>query len=346
MRTTLSALALALAGSSVVSADSQSYLPSIRVRNLGMKAVHKARSKVANDRKLSFDDWGNLTMADIDMSSMGSMICPLLELMDDFQQGFDDELADTNITCTQFGCDENAENLIMECSMNGTICQDGLNDGEVYCIEDILISMGMGLNFTGTSETTATQTAMYVDPSPAYMVGEATFTIGFSTDYGALMTDAISGNMNDMQDVSTMTEEEIEEAANAALKYFDLTECSGEFANGDISCECNLCDDIMMGVNLTCASDTENYYTQDCTDVSSNAMDANAITTGGSPADVAVFKLMKADATGDIVTETDTNLGGATDTLEEGDETSAAASKGALATVGLILAVASLGGLV
>ena len=340
MRTTLSALALAVAGSSAVSADSQSYLPSIRVRNLGMKAVHKARSTVANDRKLQFDDWGNLTMADIMADIDGSMICGLLDLFQP-QQKFDEELAATGIECSQFGCDDNAENLIMECSMmDGMICQNDTDTGDEFCIENCTISMSMGLNLTGTNLITATQSGTYT--SPEYMEGDATFTVGISADYGAMMTDAMSGEMDNMY-TDTMTEEEIEAAANKALEYFDLTECSGSFADGDILCECNLCDNIMMGVNLTCASDTENYYTQDCTDVSSNAMDIEEVMAGGGPDNVAVFKLMKADDdTGDIATETDTALGGAEETLEEGGDTSAAASKGALATAGLILAVASL----
>jgi len=82
---------------------------------------------------------------------------------------------------------------------------------------------------------------------------------------------------------------------------------------------------------------------QECTDFGASTMEVEALSEGGSP-DIAVIRLMKADETSGTG-NTDATLGDAKEAFEEGLDTSPAASyKGALATAGIILAVASLGG--
>ena len=232
MRTTISALALVVAGSSV---SANSYLPSTRVRNLGIKAVHKARSNVSSNRKLQFDDMGFYV----------SMICEELE-SDEFRQEFASELEGSGMVCSKFGCDDptnaglviaETPSLIMECNVDENVCQDGLNEEE-FCVEDTEISMSMELDFADTSEIKATQCSTYT--SPPYMEGRGCSTVGLTVDYGAMMEDITTGEL-DMD----MTEEE---ASIAATEYMELTECSGEFGDGAIKCQCEMCNN-GMGVS-------------------------------------------------------------------------------------------------
>ena len=235
MRTTISALALVVAGSSV-SADSQSYIPSIRARNLGMKAVHKARSNVSGNRKLQFDDMGFYV----------SMICSEFE-SDEFQQELANELAGSGMVCSKFGCDDHTNaglviaetpSLIMECNVDENVCQDGLNEEE-FCVEDTEISMSMELDLANTSEIRVNQCSTYT--SPPYMEGRGCSTVGLTADYGAMIEDITTGEL----DVDVMTEEE---ATIAAMEYMELTECSGEFGDGAIKCQCEMCNN-GMGVS-------------------------------------------------------------------------------------------------
>ena len=233
MRNTISALALVVAGSS---ASADSCLPSTRVRNLGIKAVHKARSNVSGNRKLQFDDMGFYV----------SMICSEFE-SDEFQQELANELAGSGMVCSKFGCDDHTNaglviaetpSLIMECNVDENVCQDGLNEEE-FCVEDTEISMSMELDLANTSDIRVNQCSTYT--SPPYMEGRGCSTVGLTADYGAMIEDITTGEL----DVDVMTEEE---ATIAAMEYMELTECSGEFGDGAIKCQCEMCNN-GMGVS-------------------------------------------------------------------------------------------------
>ena len=95
-------------------------------------------------------------------------------------------------------------------------------------------------------------------------------------------------------------------------------------------------------IKYTCNND---LVSQECTDFGTSTMDIDSLAEGESP-DIAVIRLMKADETSGTG-NTDATLGGTKEAFEEGlDDSPAASHKGALATAGIILAVASLGGLV
>ena len=92
MKTTLSALVQLFFASSVI-ADSQSFLPAIHARSLGMKAIHKARSELLSGRKLQFDDT-DIGDLDINVDEVLPMLAPMIcFLMDESKDNFVDEMA-------------------------------------------------------------------------------------------------------------------------------------------------------------------------------------------------------------------------------------------------------------
>eukprot|EP01083_Nonionella_stella_P191497 708735_1 len=133
MRIILTAVALIVTGSSVV-AESQSYSPAAHVRALGMRALHKARSQTMfagrNMEATDSSDWGKT------MDAMLPMMCGLIE-MDYVQEGFESDVEGISITCPVFRCDDpSAEvpNLVMDCNMDGVICEEDENLKEEFCI--------------------------------------------------------------------------------------------------------------------------------------------------------------------------------------------------------------------
>eukprot|EP01083_Nonionella_stella_P068554 182144_1 len=233
------------------------------------------------------------------MDAMVPMMCGLIE-MDYVQEGFESDVEGISITCPVFRCDDpSAEvpNLVMDCNMDGVICEEDENLKEEFCITGTNVKTSMGLNFVGDSLLTSTQCSNYTSPGYMADMGRGCWDINVTVKMGDMIDDMMDDIMSGEYDPEEMTEKE---ATAAALEYFEINECSGKFEDGT-TCECGLCNE-GKGYHLTC---TNQLVSQECTnfDTSAADLDVAAITNGDSatpePA-VSVMRLLPAaDADGD-----------------------------------------------
>lgn len=347
MRVTTSALAvIAVASGSTIWADARSYLPTTVVRSHGIRAIQKARNNFIDDRRLQYEsDMNEMDMNDADMSAilgdfdMGEMmalmvpsICASFE-SNEFKQVLQDEGEAEGIACSQFGCDDPQAakpNLVMNCKMVGEVCDespDGHTEaGEQFCIADTDVQMSMGLDFAGKSKVESTQCSTYTSPQYMADMGRGCWTVDFSMHYGAMWDDAMSGEF----DVESLAGDEAEEAV---MKYFEITECSSEFDDGT-TCTCSTCNG-GTGFELSC---TDDLVSEACTSVDASVgagMTSMSESTAEGPS-VSVIKLVATPDAGDVVKESDSDSAGA-DIKADGASSSASRTE-AVAVVSLLLA--------
>lgn len=228
MRTKLCTLVVAIA----VSSASANNLPATKVHSLAMKAILGAHSKVHGRRMLDVGDM----IADFApiVDDLGSLICEEIE-SEDFQQDFEEEMADSGIVC-EYGCDDlKIPNLIMSCNVTGVdYCLEEAD--RQFCVssetEDTEIQLEVGLDFSGESQSTTTQCSTYA--SPDYMAGRVCWTFYSTGDLGAMLEDVISG--------------EVDPEAVDELNYLSFTNCEAELEDGT-TCQCGLCNE---GTGVSC----------------------------------------------------------------------------------------------
>jgi len=331
MKLTLPTLATALtavAADTAPDASGKSYLPSAYVHNMGMKALKKARADVvnrvkSNDRKLLRSTSSNRKLvdgsdADLDfeslmgdmMGSMGSVICAALEWGQDLAAEFEvdlesgvdidsnfDGVDDVNVVCDDFGCDDpDAEvpNLIMNCNMEGEVCEE--YDGVEYCATDASINHKMSLNLTGISYSETTQCNTFTKPANLVDEGRFCFTIFAEIDYGSLLS------------FDNMFSTETQNADDAGLDdFFQITSCSGTYDDSQAECECEICNDD-MGFDLKCGD----LMTEECTNY--DTTEVGAVAEGGPETpSVAVLRLIELPNTDGVTVVSDIDAEGSTD---------------------------------
>lgn len=219
------------------------------VNSLGLRALREAHSQALADRNLQgLGDGSDADLTDLmeGMESMFSLVCVLLNLGDelgDLANGMDSDLAnemDSNgVTCSQFGCDEANENLIMECASTDKICETD-QDGVEYCIENATVSTTIEFDFDEPADLLSKQCWCPTSPPEMAAMGCSCFSVDLLIDYGEMMSTAGDHMMG------TMTEEDTVAAMNAN-NYVQIRECAfvanGTDTTDSMNCECSICND-------------------------------------------------------------------------------------------------------
>ena len=124
--------------------------------------------------------------------------------------------------------------------MDGEVCEVDDNNEE-FCVKDTSVETSFSLNFAGKAPISSTQCSTYTRPDYMADMGPGCWKIDVAMDMGAMMDEAMSG---ELEDSSMMTDEE---AMEFSAKYFEITECSSSFYDGT-TCDCGFCDE-GMGVS-------------------------------------------------------------------------------------------------
>jgi len=255
------------------------------VNSLGLRALREAHSQVLADRKL-VQDAGDEVAADLTelMESTFSLVCLLLDLdldslLDDLdvgapQSNLATEMDSNGVTCSQFGCDEANENLIMECASTAEICES--HDGVKYCIENATVSTTIEFDFDAPADLLSKQCWCPTSPPEMEAMGCSCFSVDLLMDYGAMMS-TVGDHM-----MGTITEEE-QVAAMNANNYVQIQECAfvADGADGtpdttdDMICECSICNG-GLGFNVTC----NNLVTDGCTNFDTTGTDITNMSGG------------------------------------------------------------------
>jgi len=287
MKITLSVLALSIAtaASSPVAGkhSNRGYLPTSQVRSIGMKALHKARSKVLSDRKLQDDvdlsnlDLENIDLENIDMDAIMSGLVPLMCDMLDLDLGQDilgeEDMGSDGLICTEMGCDDaDPPNLVMKCHMDeGEICE--VYEGEDYCVTNVTMETSMELNFD-TSRITTEQCAHYTSPPEMEALKGGCMNIEVTMNYGEMMSLEWD-----------MTDDEID--ALDVNDFIEIIQCSAEFGD-DSTCACGFCND-GRGFNLTC---NNGLGMDECANFD-GPTDVGATVQGGSESEEATISILR-----------------------------------------------------
>lgn len=263
MHTTLSAIALLVAGTSVSAEsqrhESQSYLPTTLVRSFGLKAVQMAHSQALARRSML--DIGKIVdgvMGAINAAT--PIMCGILELG---MPHLTDEMEAIGMVCSKFGCDDpfaKTPNLIMNCNFSGELCSKAFDEN--FCITDTNVQTSMELDFVDKSEFSSNQCSTYTSPDYMVALGRVCLMLDVTLDVGALTDDITSGELD------TIAE---------AAEHVQINDCSGELRGVGIECECGFCNE-GVGFKLSC----NNFLSEECTNFDTSVADISAITEGGT----------------------------------------------------------------
>lgn len=219
------------------------------VNSLGLRALREAHSQALADRNLQDAAVGQYDLgADLTdlMDGMFQVVCALLDF--DLGDSFGDlatEMDSNGVTCSQFGCDEAKENLIMECASTAEICETG-DDNLEYCIENATVSTTIELDFDEQADLQSKQCWCPTSPPAMVDMGCSCFSVDLLMDYGEMLSTAGDHMMG------TMTEEDTVAAMNAN-NYVQIRECAfvanGTNTTKGMNCECSICND-GLGVSI------------------------------------------------------------------------------------------------